>query len=683
VSRKIIRHAPIVKGVPHLLHGGDYNPDQWLRSKETTWKEDMRLARLAGVNTLSVGIFAWAALEPEEGRYEFGWLDEIMDLMAENGITAVLATPSGARPGWMSHRYPEVLRVNGDRTRNRHGGRHNHCLSSPVYREKTLAINTALAERYGKHPALGVWHLSNEYGGECHCDLCQERFRAHLQAKYGSLDELNEAWWSAFWAKTYSDWSHVESPSPNGRGEQDIHGLQLDWMRFTTEQFVDFYLHEAAPLKAATPEIPCTTNLMGTYPGIDYYRLAEVLDVVSWDSYPQWNGTVDDVRTGVEASFHHDLTRSLKGKPFMLMESSPSATNWRPVAKLHRPGVHLLQSLQAVAHGADTVQYFQFRKGRGGSEKFHGAIVDHEGTENTRVFRDVAEVGERLAGMDAVVGTATPADVALVYDWHNRWALDDMKGLLQHKTGYARTVVDHYQAFWQQGVPVDVIDGSLVAAPGGLDGYKVLVAPMLHMLRPGVAEAVDAFVAQGGTFVATYASGYVDENDKTFLGGFPGPLRETLGIWAEEIDALYPEDRNAIAWNGTEYEAFDLCELIHAEGAEVLGAYGSDLYAGRPALTVNRRGEGRAYFIAARTGQDFLGEFYGSLIAEHRVERALDAALPAGVTAQVRTDGDTDHVFVLNCNPTPAAVEIDGETLELAAYGNAVLARTRKGGNAP
>ncbi|MBO3734415.1 beta-galactosidase [Glycomyces niveus] len=675
---KPVRHAPIVKGVPRLLHGGDYNPDQWLRTKDETWKEDMRLARLAGVNTLSVGIFAWAALEPEEGRYEFGWLDEILDLMAENDITAVLATPTGARPGWMSHRYPEVLRVDGDRTRNLHGGRHNHCLTSPVYREKTLAINTALAERYGAHPALGVWHISNEYGGECHCDLCQERFRAHLQEKYGSLDELNEAWWSAFWAKTYSDWSHIESPSTHWRGEQDIHGLHLDWMRFTTEQFVDFYLHETAPLKAITPDVPCTTNLMGTYPGIDYYRLAEVLDVVSWDSYPQWSGTGRDVRTGVEASFHHDLTRSLKGKPFMLMESSPSATNWRPVAKLHRPGVHLLQSLQAVAHGADTVQYFQFRKGRGGSEKFHGAIVDHEGTENTRVFRDVAEVGARLAAMDAVVGTSTPADVALVYDWHNRWALDDMKGLLQGKTDYFGTVVDHYQAFWQQGVPVDVLDGSLVAAPGCLDRYKVLVAPMLYMLRPGVAEAIDAFVQRGGTFVATYATGYVDENDKTFLGGFPGPLRATLGVWAEEIDALYPDDRNAIAWDGADYEAFGLCELIHAEGADVLGAYGSDFYAGRPALTVNRRGEGKAYFIAARTGADFLDAFYGGLIAETGVERALATALPAGVTAQVRSDGETDHVFVLNCNPAPATVEIDGETLELAAHGNAVFERPRK-----
>ncbi|THV29672.1 beta-galactosidase [Glycomyces paridis] len=673
----MVRHAPIVASVPHLLHGGDYNPDQWRATKDATWKEDMRLARLAGINTLSVGIFSWAALEPEEGRYEFGWLDEVLDLMAENGITAVLATPTGARPGWMSRAYPEVLRVNRDRTRNLHGGRHNHCLSSPVYREKTTAINTALAERYGDHPALGVWHLSNEYGGECHCDLCQERFREHLKGRFASLAELNEAWWTAFWAKTYADWSHIESPSEHWRGEQDIHGLNLEWMRFTTEQFVDFYLHESAPLKALTPDVPRTTNLMGTYPGIDYFRLAQVLDVVSWDSYPEWTGTEKDAERGARASFLHDLTRSLKSRPFMLMESSPSATNWRPVAKLHRPSVHLLQSLQAVAHGSDTVQYFQFRKGRGGSEKFHGAVVDHEGTEHTRVFKDVAEVGERLAALDGVVGTDTPADVAVVYDWHLRWALDDVKGMLQGATGYEATVIEHYRAFWEQGVATDVIDSSLIAEPGRLDRYKILVAPMLYMLRPGAAEAIDAFVQRGGTFVATYATGYVDEHDRTFLGGFPGPLRPTLGVWAEEIDALYPDDRNAIDWDGTAYEARELCELIHAETAETLGTYGADFYAGRPALTVNRRGDGSAYFIAARTGADFLADFYARLVADTGAERALDADLPPGVTAQVRTDGTTDYVFALNFNPTAARIDHPGGVLDLAPFGTAVIERPR------
>jgi beta-galactosidase len=622
----------------------------------------MRLAKLAGINSLSVGIFAWTALEPQEGEYHFEWLDEVMDMLAENGIAAVLATPSGARPAWMSQKYPEVLRVSAARQRHLHGERHNHCLSSPLYREKVTAINTRLAERYKDHPALGAWHISNEYSGECHCPLCQEKFRDYLKQKYKTLDALNEAWWAAFWSHTYTDWSQVESPSPIG--ETNTHGLNLDWKRFTTEQFVDFYLHETAPLKKITPAVPCTANLMGTYPGIDYFRLAEVLDVVSWDNYPQWTGTIGDIEIGARASFMHDLTRGLKAKPFMLMESSPSATNWRPVAKLHRPNVHILQSLQAVAHGSDTVQYFQFRKGRGASEKFHGAVVDHEGTEKTRVFHDVAALGERLKTLDSVVGADTPSAVALVYDWNVRWALDDIKGMLQKNTNYEQTVIDHYQAFWQLGLPVDIIDSTR-----SFEGYDMVVAPMLYMLRPGFAEAIDSFVNKGGTFVTTYASAYSNESDLMFRGGIPGPLRKCLGIWCEEIDALYPDDSNTINWKGKAYRAFDLCELIHTEGAETLGTYGSDFYAGEPSLTVNHYGKGKAYYIAARTGQDFLREFYHTAAKEIGVKPVLDKPLPKGVTAQVRSDGTEEHVFVMNF--TPEKVKVDAGELgkkELAAF---------------
>jgi beta-galactosidase len=671
------RHPPVMKNVPHFLHGGDYNPEQWLRWKDKIWKEDMRIAKLAGINTLSVGIFSWAMLEPEEGNYNFAWLDEILGMMAENKITAVLATPSAARPAWLSRKYPEVLRVGSDRRRILHNGRHNHCLTSPIYREKTTAINTALAVRYKDHPALGVWHVSNEYGGECHCPLCQDRFREYLKNRYGnSLDALNVAWWTDFWAHTFTDWAQIESPSPWPLGETSVHGLNLDWMRFTTEQYVDFYLSETKPLKEITPDVPCTANFMGTFPGIDYFRLAQVLDVASWDSYPQWTGTSKDVGHALHCSFCHDLTRSLKGKPFMLMESSPSATNWRPVAKLHRPNVHMLQSMQAVAHGSDTVQYFQFRKSRGSAEKFHGAVIDHEGTEKTRVFGDIAQVGKRLAGMDAIVGTTTPAKVAIVFDWQVRWALDGAQGFLHDKTNYNDNVVTHYASFWRQGIPVDIIDSALIVKPGNLDKYRVIAAPMLYMLRPGVAQAIGDFVNKGGTFIATYITGNVDENDLCFLGGFPGPLRETLGIWCEEVDALYGEDRNALVWKGKRYEVFDFCELIHTEGAQVLGTYTDDFYAGQPALTVNNKGKGKAYFIAARTGGDFLDDFYRTVTDEAGVKRVLSKKLPQGVTAQVRTDGKTDFVFLLNFTPRAAKVDCGAQGVKkLEAFESLVFER--------
>lgn len=680
------KYAPIHAKSPHLWHGGDYNPDQWTPD---IWSEDMRLMKLANVNVVSVGIFSWTALEPEEGRFEFGWLDRIMDMLAENGVCAVLATPSGARPAWMSQKYPEVLRVRPDGNRNRHGLRHNHCMTSPVYREKVHIINTRLAERYKDHPALVLWHLSNEYGGMCHCNLCAAAFRDWLKNKYRTLDALNHAWWTAFWSHTFTDWSQIEPPSPIG--EPALHGLNLDWSRFVTDQTVDFMRHEIAALRVFTPDVPVTTNFMGTYPVINYWKFAPHLDVISWDSYPQWHQDIPDSERGANVAFVHDINRCLKGgKPFMLMESVPSTTNWFPRAKLKRPGMHLLSSLQAVAHGSDTVMYFQWRKGRGGPEKFHGAVVDHVGHEHTRVFRDVAEVGAVLQKLDAVVGTTTRPQVGLIYDWENKWALDGAEGPMRGEKGYLETCLNHYRAFWHRGIPVDVID-----MEQDFSRYTLLVAPMLYMVRPGVAERIRAFVEAGGTFVTTYWSGIVDENDLCFLGGFPGPLRPVLGIWAEEIDALPPQEENSLVPTQTNglgltgvYGVRDLCDLIHAETAEVLAVYRSDFYAGRPALTVNAYGKGRAYYIASRNEQRFQDDFYRRLCAEIGVRPVLDSELPHSVNVHSRSDGAHEFIFVMNFSPDETMLDLDnhpytdmltGESvsgrLSLGAFGLRVLSR--------
>jgi len=650
------RYPPINPKCPAFLHGGDYNPDQW---PPEVWDEDMRLMKLAHCNAMTVGIFAWARLEPAEGQFDFSWLDTIMDKLAANDAFAVLATPSGARPAWLSQKYPEVLRVRPDRTRNLHGRRHNHCPTSPVYREKVRIINTKLAERYKDHPALLVWHLSNEYSGECHCALCRDAFRAWLQRRYESLDELNHAWWTAFWSHTYTDWSQVEPPSPIG--ETSIHGLNLDWKRFVTDQTTDFMLAEIEPLKRITPDVPVTTNMMGTYPGLNYWKMAPHLDVISWDSYPLWHGERPDWELAADVAFVHDLNRSLKGgKPFMLMESTPSMTNWMPVAKLKRPGMHLVSSLQAVAHGADTVQYFQWRKSRGCSEKFHGAVVDHCGHENTRVFREVAEVGKALERLEPLIGSTVHPDVAIIYDWENNWALTDAACLRRGDKGYLADCKAHYRQLWRRGIPADVIDMDQDFAR-----YKLVAAPMLYMVRPGVAERLADFVERGGTLVTTYWSGIADEHDLCFLGGFPGPLRKLLGIWDEETDALYDHERNhvvPVANNGLglteEYEARELCALIHTEGARVLATYKDDFYAGRPALTVNRHGQGRAFYIASRNDDRFLGDLYGALADQLDLFRSLATYLPPGVSAQIRTNGERNFVFLMNFNPEPATVSL-------------------------
>lgn len=658
---------PVNPRYPHMLHGGDYNPDQWLHMPEII-SEDFRLAKLAHINAMSIAIFAWTALEPSDGKYTFDWLDGIMDTLAKNDMYAVLATPSGARPAWMSQKYPEVLRVTGDRRKNLHGVRHNHCYTSPVYRRKVRAINTQMAKRYKGHKALLVWHLSNEYGGECHCELCQDAFRTWLKARYNNdLDSLNKAWWTSFWSHTYTDWSQIESPSLIG--ENKVHCHNLDWKRFVTHQTVDFMKMEIDSVKSITPDIPVTTNLMGFYPGLDYWKLAPHLDIVSWDEYPSWHESGQSEQTIAEYfAFVHNLNRSLKqGKPFMLMESAPSPTNNQRAAKLRRPGMHKLASLQAVAHGSDTVQYFQYRKSRGSWEKFHGAVVDHVGHENTRVFRDVTSVGDALTKLDEVIGTTTPAETAIIYDWENRWAIDDFCGVRNDgERKYPEECVNHYRSFWRRGIPVDVIDMN-----EDFSKYKLIIAPMLYMVKPGVGEKIAAFVERGGTFVTTFLSGIVDDHDLCFLGGWPGPLRKTLGIWSEEIDAISADEKNGIVigtndlgLSGT-YESRMFCDQIHPEGAQTIGTYEKDFYAGKPALTVNALGKGKAYYIASRMEQRFFDDFYRGLENDLSLTRSLDADLPAGVTAHYRTDGKDRFIFVMNFTNAEQSI-----ALGVKEYGN-------------
>ncbi|GAE33754.1 beta-galactosidase [Halalkalibacter akibai JCM 9157] len=340
----------------------------------------------------------------------------------------------------------------------------------------------------------------------------------------------------------------------------------------------------------------------------------------------------------------------------MLMESTPSLTNWQDVSKLKKPGMHVLSSLQAVAHGSDTVQYFQWRKSRGSSEKFHGAVVDHVGHEHTRVFRDVQDVGKALVDLEEVVGTSVEPEVAIIFDWENRWAVKDAQGPRNMGIHYEKTVISFYRPFWENGVPVDIIDMDF-----DISKYKVVVAPMLYMVRPGVGEKIEKFVEAGGIFITTYWSGIVNESDLTFLGGFPGPLRKTLGIWSEELDGLHDGQTNTVVGLEKNYVAHELCDLIHTEGAEVLATYGEDFYAGRPALTVNKLGKGKAYYVASRNVEPFNLDLISKIIKEENITPAVQTELPAGVTAQLRTDGDNDFIFLMNFSATEQTVELDGD----------------------
>lgn len=564
--------------VSEFIHGADYNPDQWLDMPDII-EEDFRLFAPAGMNSATIGIFSWNKFEPQEEQYNFAWLDQIMDRMADAKMKVILATPSGARPAWMDKKYPEILRVSSERVRNLHGIRHNHCWQSPYYRRKTQQINRILAERYGKHPALFMWHISNEYQGECHCDLCQKAFRDWLRKKYhNDMKLLNHEWCTDVWSHGFGSFDEIESPS--NRGEHLIHGMNLDWRRFVTEETLDFFQSECVPLRELTPDIPITTNFMGQNMDFNQWKLAPYMDIMSWDSYPEWSmGRQQDMDAAIEASFCHDRFRSMKMQPFLVMESTPSLINWRTINKLKRPGMHELSVVQAIAHGADSIQYFQWRKCRGEGEKLHGAVIDHYGKEDTRVFQEVSRVGELLGKMQTIAGSDTDSKAAVLYDWENSWAIEDLQGWRSPRL-YLETVYQHYKALRKLGINVDVIDEETP-----LDKYRIVAAPMLYMLRSGIAERLKQFAAKGGSLILTYGTGEVNENDLCYLGGFPAEgLMELAGLRAEEMDVLCDGEYNGIrlSENNKIYQADSYCELIYPkEGCEVLAFYTDDFYAGK------------------------------------------------------------------------------------------------------
>lgn len=648
-----------------LLHGGDYNPDQWLDCPEVL-AEDIALMKKAHVNCVSLGIFAWSHLEPEEGRFDFDWLEKIMDDLYANGIYTILATPTGAMPRWLTDTYEEVNKVDKSGLRRIHGQRHNFCPSSPKMREHTRAIDTALSKRFGHHPGLLAWHLSNEYGGDggqsdCHCPYCQEGFRKWLQKRYGTLENLNHAWWSGFWSNTVTDWNQIHSPVP--LGESTLHGLKLDWKRFTSDQMLDYCKAEAEAVRTYS-DAPVTINMMGPFGPLNYFQWAKELDIVSEDSYPFWHTQEDPLDPAVMAAFRYSLIRSLKKQPFLLMESVTSAVNWHPRCTLKRPGMHELSSMQAVAHGSNSVQYFQWRKSRGGSEKFHGAVVDHRNGENTRVFREVAQLGKRLETIsDKVMKTCNRPRAAIVFDWENRWAAEDAQAIV-NPLDFLEKWMPWFRPFWEQGVDVDIVDMDC-----GLEDYALVVAPLNYMYRGDYAQRVRAFVEAGGTYVTSYWSGEVDENDLCFLNRHP--LGDVLGIRTEDIDVRPVNTENWVQWDGQRYPVMDLCAVVHPEGAQVLAEYTDDFYAGFPALTRHRFGKGNAYFAAAECGGDFLRDLVKRVTAETGTTCALKAALPYGVTVTERKGEDGSLFFLQNFNPVPVDVTLEqayrdaetGETL--------------------
>ncbi len=656
-----------------LLHGGDYNPEQWLDRPDILAK-DIEMMKKARVNCVTMGVFSWSSYEPVEGEYHFGWLQERMDSLYQAGIYTILATPSGARPAWLDKAYPKAMRVNKSGVRNHHGVRHNHCMSSPYYRKKTTHIDQALAHKFGNHKGLLMWHISNEFGGECYCPQCVHKFREYLQERFNNnIEALNKAWWTTFWSHQYNSFEQIEPPFANGEGS--IMGLNLAWKRFTTYNHIDFMKSEIAAVKAITPNIPVTTNFMKLYNGIDYHTMAKELDVISWDSYPKFHNDYETLTdTLFENSFDHTVMRSLKkDTPFLLMESVPSLVNWHEFNKVKRPKIHRLSSLQAIANGSDSVQYFQWRKSRGSFEQYHGAVVDHLGTDDTRVFMDVAELGKDLQAIAEIAGTTIQAKCALIFDWENRWSIEDMKGLGQSTKQYERTCLGLWKELSQRGVETDII-----SLDDTFDDYDVVIAPMIYMLKPETSKNLKNFVSKGGHLLTTYLAGYVDQHTLCYLGGFPGDgLSDLFGVISEEIDTLYPSDKNYIQLNnttlsqGAQLEVSDYAEILRVQDATVLGCYTEDFYQGTPAITCKQYGQGKAYYIGARIQPGDMGSFIEQMLIDKKI---AIKNLPKGVEyhKRIQNESSLSYELYLNYNEYPVRLS--------DIHGTDILSNTQLGG---
>ena len=647
-----------------IYFGGDYNPEQW---DEETIQKDMELFKKAHVNLVVLPVFGWAKLEPEEGVYDFEWLHRIVDLLWENGIHVCMATPTTAQPAWMSKKYPEVLPVDIQGRKRTHGMRVFFCHNSAKYRERAAALAEQMASHFASHPALVGWHVANEYGTYCYCPTCQAKFRQWLKEKYKTPQALNQAWNLAFWGRQIYSFEEMELPTELNDDYRFYPPIQQDYLKFTTDSVIECFENEYQILKKYTPNLPVMTNMSGYIKKLDQFELCKHLDVVGWDNYP-W--PFEDRSL---AALKHDIMRGLKqGQSYWVTEQSPNQQNWQPYNVLKRPGEIRRLAYQGLAHGADTALFFQMRQSIAGQEKFHGALISHAGHEKTRTFREMTQIGEELEKLgDRLVGARTKARVGLIFDWHNWWAVELCSGPSKDLQ-YLPQVQKYYKAFYERNIPIDVL-----RYDQDLSSYDLIISPCLYQMRGDLSERIRAYVQKGGTLLTSVFSGIAKENDQVILGGYPGGLREVLGIWIEETDALPPHMNNRMhilpstKFSQDSYACSMLYDLIHLEGAEALAVYEKEFYAGMPCATVHTYGKGKAYYVGTDPEQAFIDELSGQICQDLGLQAPLE--VPDGVECTKRDTGERSFYFLINHRS-------DAVTIQLPrAFSNAFTGETWQG----
>jgi len=618
--------------------GCDYNPEQWPRS---VWPEDIALMQEAGVGFVTLGVFSWAKLAPTPDTWDFGWFDEIVGLLHEGGIAIDMATATAAPPPWLTAAHPEILTVDAAGHTLWPGSRQSWCPSSPVFRTYALELVRTMAQRYGDHPAVRLWHVSNELGchnGRCWCDVSAAAFRVWLSDRYGDIEKLNDAWGTAFWSQHYTSFEEVLPPRITPAVPNPTH--ELDFARFSSDELLDYHRAERDVLRDVSPDVPITTNFMVSshQSEQDYFAWAPDMDVVSQDHY--LDHRLPHIHA--EQAFTDDLTRGVAGgEPWLLMESATSAVNWQPVNVAKRPGELLLDSLQHVARGADGVAFFQWRASRAGGEKFHSALVPHAGRDSVK-FREVVELGAALKKIGDVAGSRVRADVAVLWDWNAWWACD----LGSHPSGelhYVDAVHRWHSAVTDLGATADVVHPE-----SDLSGYKLVVVPTLYLVSDAVAPALQAVADRGGHVLVTYFSGIVDEADHIRLGGYPGAFRELLGVRSEEFAPLAP-GAGVTLDDGSHADLWT--ELLTTTDASVVASYADGPLPGTPAITRN----GTAWYVATRLDEQATAALAERIATEAGVTRAGSPGV------EVVRRGE--YLFVLNRTNADVAVPATGTEL--------------------
>lgn len=632
-----------------IAFGCDYNPEQWAPE---VWDEDIRLMREAGVDLVAVNIFGWSHLQPGPDAFDFAALDDILERLHAAGIRVNLGTGTASAPAWLSRAHPEVLPMTEDGTRRYPGGRQAWCPSSPIFRTASLRLVEAVAARYGSHPAVALWHVSNELGCHnalCYCDESAAAFRVWLRERYGSVAELNRAWGTAFWSQSYYDWEEILPPRAALSARNP--GQLLDFHRFSSDAVFAQYRAEADVLRRLSDR-PVTTNFMVTahIENMDYWTWADEMDVVANDHYL-------DHRLGdplSELAFAADLTRGLaKGAPWILMEHSTGAVNWQPLNLAKEPGQLLRNSLTHVARGADGVCFFQWRASLQGAEKFHSAMLPHAGTDSA-VWREVVELGGIVDRLGEVAGSRVVADAAVIFSWEAWWATDTECRPSQ-SVGYLTQVHATYAALHAQGLTVDIV------RPGAdLSAYRFVVVPGLHLLRAGEAAVLTDWIAAGGTAVVTYNSGIVDESDRIWAGGYTGPLREALGIHVEEFAPVAPGMAIALD-DGTRSHLWS--ERLRTTTAETVATFADGPAAGSPAITRNAHGRGSAWYLATQLEPAALADRIGAIARDAGVRPPVAVEAPGAFEIVRRRGEDASYVFVVNHGDTELVADVRGTEL--------------------